>query len=135
MLKYLYGILVLLFAACSGSKSLNDGGNTLTGTWLYTEQYTSIGGPGNWSPAQPSGQKITFQTDGNFVSTGEILKGSSRFEILDSLRIKLTPAPNEKGFVVLGYVLDSSGRYLELYPLEPTRCIEGCMSKFQKVAD
>jgi hypothetical protein len=126
--------LGLLCIACNkvtdrGADCDKDG-QILIGKWKYTEQYSSNGGPGVWQPAKPAGQTIEFETNGEFYSAWSGLTEPDHFEILDSVKVKLYPASNSLGYVVMGYRLGENKKELTLYPILPGACIEGCSSKF-----
>ena len=128
-------VAVITLMACSktdDSKSA-ESDKKLIGTWTYTEQYMSTGGPGTWSPAIPAGQNITFHKNGKFSASENFLQGAKRFEFVDSMQVKISPVEGPSGYVVMGYELSEGDNVLQLYPLEPARCIEGCSSKFVRV--
>ena len=102
----------------------------LTGKWKYVEEYKSNGGAGSWSTVSPGDQTIEFKKDGAFAASGSFQKEARRYEILNNDRVKISPAPNESGYVILSYTFSNSDNELQLSPLEPSRCIEGCASKF-----
>jgi hypothetical protein len=125
-------LLTLSFTACEKMHPgmCGDEKSQLTGKWKYVEQYTSNGGPGTWNTVAPAGQTIEFKKDGNFSASGSFQKEARRYELLDHDRVKISPAPNETGFVIMAYTFSNSNNELQLSPLEPSKCIEGCASKF-----
>ena len=134
-MKLLSGFLLLTIGLIVSCDKLYPGGcgdekSPLAGKWKYVEQYTSNGGPGTWKRVTPAGQTIEFKKDGGFYASGSFQKEASRYQILDKNRVKISPATNEAGYVVMGYTLSHSNNELQLVPLEPGMCIEGCASKF-----
>jgi hypothetical protein len=133
-MKLLAGLLLLTLSFTSCDKlypgNCGEEKSSLTGKWKYVEQFTSNGGPGTWHAAQPEGQKIEFKRDGGFKGSGSFHKEATRYELLGTDRVKVSPASNEVGYVIMGYTLSNSNNELQLFPLEPSRCIEGCASKF-----
>jgi hypothetical protein len=104
---------------------------TLLGKWAYTEHYVSTGGPGQWSLVQPAGQIIEFKEDGTFQSAPSFSGTFRRFEIIDSTKLRFSPAPTPSGFVIMEYKVDTAEGTLLLRPIEPM-CIEGCDHKFKR---
>jgi hypothetical protein len=102
------------------------------GAWSYVEQYVSNGGPGVWNKVQPGGETIEFRADGSFRSSVEFLKGANRYEIIDSVQLKIAPIANSLGHVVMNFTFLNNNNELQLSPLLPARCIEGCASKFTR---
>ena len=128
----LLGIGLLLFAiACK--KSVNKVNepikNSLIGKWTYTESYVSPGGPTEWRPVSPPGQTIEFKDDGTFIPCESFLRNANHFEIVDSVTVKIQPAPS--GFVLMRYSIDTTKRQLLMSPTNPA-CIEGCTYKFER---
>jgi hypothetical protein len=125
-------LFLVTIASCTKSadkeRSLTSG---LTGKWEYTETYFSIGGPGTWHPVQPGGQTIEFKPDGSFISVASFSGTFRHYEVNDSATVKFTPAPTSSGFVLMGYIIDSTEGSLLLYPVNPV-CIEGCTDKFRR---
>ena len=123
--------LVLLFLAVACKKSIEPIENSLIGKWAYTEYYISSGGPGEWRAVTPPNQTIEFKPDGTFIPSESFLKDANRFEILDSVTVKFQPASTPSGFILMGYIIDTMERELQMYPVNPM-CIEGCSSKFTR---
>ncbi len=126
----------LIIASCSKKKEagldkLPVSSKALLGKWTFTEYYLSIGGPGSWYPVQPSGQTIEFEQDGTFQSTTAFSNTFNRYEIMDSVKVKFTPAPTASGYVLMEYKFDAADRTLILIPVDPI-CIEGCSNKFTR---
>jgi len=59
------------------------------------------------------------------------LKDANRFEILDSVTVKFQPVSTPSGFILMGYIIDTMERELQMYPVNPM-CIEGCSNKFTR---
>ena len=136
-MKLLAGFLLMTlcfttFSSCEKllSESCMEEESPLTGKWQFVEQYVSIGGTGNWNAVVPGGQTIEFKKDGKFTASAGFQKEANRYEVLDNNRIKISPVPGESGSVILFYTFSNSQNELQLSPLEPSRCIEGCASKF-----
>jgi hypothetical protein len=123
-------ILLLLLSACKKS-NLEPINNTLFGKWTYTEYFYSTGGPGEWHSVTPANQTIEFQPDGSLVSSVSFLKTATKFEKIDSVTIKFQPAPTTRGYILMGYSIDTRKRELYLRPVDPI-CIEGCNNRFER---
>ena len=125
-------LLVLTIAACNKDKTekYSENDKNLIGKWKYIEQYMSPGGPGTWKAAEPAGQIIEFKKTREFIGSDKYLKEAYRFKFVDSARIKIYPVSNDSGFMIMGYTLSNENRELQLHPLAPYICIEGCSSKF-----
>ena len=124
-------LLPLLLFAIACKKSVEPVANSLIGKWTYTEYYISIGGPGEWRAVTPPNQTIEFKPDGTFIPSESFLKDANRFEILDSVTVKFQPASTPSGFILMGYIIDTMERELQMYPVNPM-CIEGCSNKFTR---
>ena len=126
-------ISIVLSGACRktdpeiGGKSAQS----LIGKWTYTDYFYSIGGPGEWHPVEPANQTIEFKADGSFVPAESFLKGVTRYEVLDSIRIKFHPTSTASGFTLMGYSIEKAGKELKMYPIDPL-CIEGCNNRFRR---
>jgi hypothetical protein len=129
----LLGLVLLFFTvACKKSNEpIEPIENSLIGKWTYTEYYISSGGPGEWRPVTPK-QTIEFKPDGTFIPSESFLKDANHFEILDSVKVKFQPASTSSGFILMGYAIDTMARELQMYPVNPIMCIEGCSSKFTR---
>jgi len=123
--------LVLLFLTVACKKSIEPIESSLIGKWTYTEYYISIGGPGEWRAVTPPNQTIEFKPDGTFIPSESFLKDANRFEILDSVTVKFQPVSTPSGFILMGYIIDTMERELQMYPVNPM-CIEGCSNKFTR---
>jgi hypothetical protein len=134
LMKFLSACLLLAisFSACNKTncRTHGDDSEQLIGKWKYTEQYSSAGGPGVWKPVVPANHTIVFEKSGAFKGAANFLQAGNQFTILDSMRVKITPAENASGYVIMQYQLSQANDELQLFPLEPARCIEGCSSKF-----
>ena len=123
--------LVLLFLTVACKKSIEPIESSLIGKWTYTEYYISSGGPGEWRAVTPPNQTIEFKPDGTFIPSESFLKDANRFEILDSVTVKFQPVSTPSGFILMGYIIDTMERELQMYPVNPM-CIEGCSNKFTR---
>jgi len=123
--------LLLLFFAVACKKSIEPIESILIGKWTYTEYYISTGGPGEWRAVTPPNQTIEFKPDGTFIPSESFLKDANRFEILDSVTVKFQPVSTPSGFILMGYIIDTMERELQMYPVNPM-CIEGCSNKFTR---
>jgi hypothetical protein len=132
-ISILFLFLVFSIIGCTKSSYRNSNpiDNSLVARWTYVEYYFSIGGPGEWHPVQPANQEIEFKSDGSFVSTESFLKGVTRYEIIDSVTIKVKPVSRPSGYMLMGYKINTIDRELYLYPVDPY-CIEGCGNKFKR---
>jgi len=134
VMKRLAGVLLLISGLMACDKlhpgKCGDEKSPLTGKWKYVEEFISTGGAGTWNAVVPGGQTIEFKKDGGFSGSASFQKEGTRYELLDKDRVKISPAPNEVGYVIMGYTLSDANNQLHLIPLEPSRCIEGCSSKF-----
>ena len=124
------GCFILGMVSCSrpAYKLTQSSSGILLGKWIYMEHYFSTGGPGQWSPVQPVGQTVEFKEDGTFQSVPSFSGSFRRFEIIDSTKLRFTPAPIPSGFVSMEYKVDTAEGTLLLRPIEPV-CIEGCNHK------
>ena len=125
---------VLVLAGCGKEEegeviNKGDGDTGLAGKWRYSEQFYSAGPPGSWTPVQPANQYIEFKDDGTFVSVPGFVSGANRYEIVDSITVKISPANTANGFITYQYQVSETGDQLILSPSDPI-CIEGCASKF-----
>jgi hypothetical protein len=129
-------LVTMTFMAMFGCHKDKNSGDAaarqIIGEWNYVEQYVSNGGPGVWNKVQPEGLTMEFKAGGQFTSSLEFLKGANRYEIIDSVQLKISPVANSLGHVVMNYTFLNKNNELQLSPLLPARCIEGCASKFTR---
>jgi hypothetical protein len=122
-----------MFAACNKSSSEQEAiANTLAGTWVYTEQYSSNGGPGQWSAVTPANQYISFGADSTLRSN---IAGfhNATYSLVDSNKVKVThPQINSSGYTTFQFAIDTVKHELILSPVAPYLCIEGCAMRFKK---
>ncbi|MDB5210250.1 MAG: hypothetical protein JWQ30_1077 [Sediminibacterium sp.] len=122
-------LLILLILAGIACRRSADGSipNTILGRWVLTDQQAaSIGGPGVWSVASPSGQWMELQSSGQV--SGTVFPGATGYQVLDSVTVKLTDATQTAGFRLFNYRVDTVARVLLFYirPGNGGYCIEGC---------
>jgi len=131
--QFLILIFLVFIAGCSKLDNAKPAAveNTIIGKWSYTEYYLSIGGPGQWYPVTPANQVIEFKPDGTFIPSKFFLKDATKFEIVDSVTLKIQPASTPSGYILMGYSIKTAERELYLYPVSPY-CIEGCSNKFKR---
>jgi hypothetical protein len=134
-MKSLYSLLLLsLLISCRKPHigKYSDDDQYLVGKWLYTDQYKSIGGPGEWEPIKPPGQTIEFKKNGKFEGSETFFKEARRYEFVDSAQVKISPVSNSTGYIIMRYTLANNNRELQLHPYKPVICIEGCSSRFSR---
>jgi len=125
-----------LFVACSKSSSSQDSDpiqKTLSGKWIYTEQWESTGGPGQWVVVTPPNQYISFNADSTFSTNTQMFQGVTGYQLVDSNKVKLIkPSFAPTGYIIFQYGIDTVVGKLTISPLAPYVCIEGCASRFKK---
>jgi hypothetical protein len=126
-------VLVLCILACHKTEVSTTGSpqSRILGKWNYAKRYYSIGGPGEWHKIEPDSQSIEFKSDGSFLPTESFLPGARKYEVIDSAKIRFTPASTQSGYILMGYSLENGGEELYLYPVDPI-CIEGCNNQFTR---
>jgi len=121
-------IILVFTIACKKSANKEPIENSLIGKWTYTESYISPAGPTDWQPVSPPGQTIEFKQDGTFIPCESFLKDANHFEIVDSMTVKIKPAPSSGQ---MRYTIDTTGHQLLMSPTNPG-CIEACIYKFER---
>jgi hypothetical protein len=121
-------LAVLVFAGnCKKSKhSLVTEPGDLSGRWIHTAHFYSIGPPGQWHTVVP-GQWIELRADGGFSSNLSPFSSASRYEVIDSIQLRLIIQPAGAPLI---YRYSHRGDTLELTPVP--FCIEGCAERFLK---
>ena len=115
----------------STSLSKNSFSEKLTGKWQHTQSYYSIGGPLIYVSTESLGQWIVFKDNGGFASNMPGFKNVTKYEIVDSLKVKFITPGTQQGFRLLYFTLDAADNSLSLGPADII-CIEGCGDKFKK---
>lgn len=124
-MKAFYISILTFFIAGACTKPYNDGRKSIVGSWKLTEYYLSIGGPGEWKPADPKHPSFaSFNLDNTVDFNYDGKTTRYRYEIVDSVNIKLV---NDQGET--GYRYSFKPNELILYP----PCIEGCGQKYRPV--
>lgn len=124
-------IVTCTIVSCHKSNSENPIANTIIGKWYYTEQYQSSGPPGQWYPVNPPNQFISFEPNGVFATSTTLFSGVTRYQLMDSSRVKFIIPNFYLGYKLYQYKIDTVARTLTLSPLTFI-CIEGCASRFKR---
>ncbi len=115
--------LIILISSCK--KDSNN--NNLFGKWKETEYYLSIGGPGFWTPVPP--QKNSYvQFNSNGSLSGNVFSEYVRYTIKNSSTIILY----DKNNMLENYDYTITNGILEMSPIGPDLCIEGCSIRFKR---
>ena len=120
----LYSCMLFVLCACKKDKAYVN--STLIGKWKLTATAMSIGGPIEETPAdlaKPS--YIEFKSDGTVKYTPDSVNRSGHFTI-DGDKVTFTSSGNTSQYTI------ENGE-LKIWPVFPTRCIEGCYSKYRSV--
>lgn len=102
----------------------------LLGKWFFTQQYRSDGSMGQWYPIQKHNQWIELKNNGVFSSNFAPFESATRYEIKDSIHIKLYE-PLRSDSLCDFYKVDSIQHILTFSPTIYI-CVEGCAKKFEK---
>lgn len=122
----------LTFISCSKSSlSEKSFSEKITGKWRYTQSYYSAGGPLIYVSTERFGQWIVFKDDGGFTSNMPRFENVTRYEIVDSSRVKFITPAIQPGFRLFYLSLDPEDNSLSLSPADFI-CIEGCGDKFKR---
>ena len=127
----LIAIWSLALISCNKSSvvptTLNE---KISGKWRHTQYYYSIGGPLIYVSKESGNQWIVFSADGKFSSNIPHFYNFSRYEILDSTKLKFT-ITTPPGFRLFYFSLTPLANSLSLSPADFI-CVEGCGDIFKR---
>lgn len=123
LIKIFSVTLIIFICFCK-----KDSSNTsLTGKWKETEYYLSIGGPGSWMPfSSNTNYYVQFNSNGSIE--GNAFSGYISYTIKDSKTITLYKQDN----TIENYSYSIANGILQMSPIGPIVCTEGCGSRFTK---
>lgn len=123
LIKILSVTLIIFIFSCK-----KDSSNTsITGKWKETEYYLSIGDPDSWMPFS-SNTNYYVQFNNNGSIGGNVFSGYIKYTIKDSKTITLY----KQDGTFANYSYSIVNGILEMNPLGPIVCTEGCGSRFTK---
>ena len=119
MLKNIWSILLVigLITGCRKNFEYVRGPieNNILGKWEFTEYFMSPGDAGKWHKAKPGGRVIHFKSDGSFSATREGFKQFTKYELLNTGKIRLSTA-DSGNTMLLGFSIDKT------YPVISQAC-------------
>lgn len=150
----LLSLVFFVFAFCScvenndalENEDIRSEADPLVGKWQLVETSYSIGGPLISKPVE-DGPVIIFQKDGTYISDRKLLKYNKEGGYYETDQYeKCTKATYnindnfielnfecESGIVEYVEVFNLEDEFLIISPYSPTRCIEGCPSKYKRI--
>jgi hypothetical protein len=135
LLLVLMSVCTFTFLSCSKPSQSTLEKNALSekivGKWKHTQSYYSIGGPLIYVSTENLGEWIEFKNNGRFASNMAAFKNVTKYEVVDSLKVKFITPGVQQGFRLFYFTLGASDNSLSLSPADFI-CIEGCGDKFKK---
>ena len=135
MLRYLLFLFCLILLSCDKSatnEELNEDDKAILGSWQQVEYSYSIGGP-QLTEEVKNGVILEFKENLNFwvsnEETGEVIKGV--FSFSNDTLVRIYNYDDDRIEYISKSILTKD--LLQLVPIGPTICIEGCSETYKRL--